>query len=101
VAGVVSETVEIVVNQPTFKLYRVHDPAKSCDYSDIDEAIAHAERVARELALAAAIRAGAAAPAVRLERTERRADMGTGGDYVAELTVRATATGRPLAGAHH
>ena len=101
VAGVVSETVDIVVNQPTFKLYRVHDPAKPCDYGDLDEAITHAERVATALALAAAIRAGAAEPAVRVERNERRANMGAGGDYVAELTIRATATGRPLAGAQH
>ena len=100
VAGVVSETVDILVNQPSFKLYRVHDPAKSADYGDLDEAVTHAERVATELAYAAAIRAGAANPAVRLERTEQRAHMGTGGDYVAELTIRATATGRPLAGAH-
>ena len=29
VAGVVSQTVEILVNQPTFKVFRVHDPAGS------------------------------------------------------------------------
>jgi N-methylhydantoinase A/oxoprolinase/acetone carboxylase beta subunit len=98
VAGVVSETIEILVNQPSFKVFRVHDPARSVDYSDLEEAVSHAERVATELALNAAVRAGASNPAVQLARREQRAHMGTGGDYVAELTVRATATGRPLAG---
>jgi N-methylhydantoinase A/oxoprolinase/acetone carboxylase beta subunit len=101
VAGVVTESIDILVNQPTFKLYRVHDPAGAKDYSDLDEATAHAERVATTLAHAAAVRAGASDPAVRLDRTERRANMGTGGDYVAEMTIRATATGRPLAGTTH
>src|SRR6202020_398072 len=32
VAGVVSQTVEILVNQPTFRVFRVHDPAGSRDY---------------------------------------------------------------------
>ena len=34
VAGVVSQTVEVLVNQPTFKVFRVHDPAGSRDYPD-------------------------------------------------------------------
>jgi N-methylhydantoinase A/oxoprolinase/acetone carboxylase beta subunit len=100
VAGVVTKTVDILINQPSFKLYRVHDPVGTRDYADLDEATAHAERAATALALEAAVRAGAENPAVRLERREQRAHMGTGGDYVAELTVRATATGRPLAGAN-
>ena len=101
VAGVVTESVDIFINQPAFKLYRVHDPAGTKDYSDLAEATSHAERVARALALALALRAGAEDPAVRVSRTEQRAHMGTGGDYVAELTIRATATGRPLAGGKH
>jgi N-methylhydantoinase A/oxoprolinase/acetone carboxylase beta subunit len=42
VAGVVSQTVEILVNQPTFKVFRVHDPAGSRDYPDPEPALAHA-----------------------------------------------------------
>lgn len=98
VAGVVTETIEVLINQPSFKIYRVHDPAGARDYSDLDEAVEHAKKAARSLALEAALRAGAEDPAVRIETREQRAHMGTGGDYVAELTVRATATGRPLAG---
>ena len=98
VAGVVSQSVEILVNQPTFKVFRVHDPAGSADYSDPEPALAHAHRVSRELALAAARRAGAADPHVETCVTERRAHVGPGTDYLAEAVTRSTATGRPLAG---
>src|ERR1700683_3261578 len=51
VAGVVSQTVEILVNQPTFKVFRVHDPAGSQDYADPEPALEHARRVSRHLGM--------------------------------------------------
>jgi N-methylhydantoinase A/oxoprolinase/acetone carboxylase beta subunit len=98
VAGVVSQTVEILVNQPTFKVFRVHDPAGSRDYQDPEPALEHAQRLSRELALAAARRAGAADPHVETSVTEKLARVGPGADYLAEAVARSTATGRPLAG---
>jgi N-methylhydantoinase A/oxoprolinase/acetone carboxylase beta subunit len=98
VAGVVSETCEVLVNQPTFKVFRVHDPAGSRDYSEADEAIEEARRVSREHALAAARRAGASDPHVETSVQERRAHAGSAGDYLAEATVRSRATGRPVTG---
>jgi N-methylhydantoinase A/oxoprolinase/acetone carboxylase beta subunit len=98
VAGVVSQTVAILVNQPTFKVFRVHDPAGSRDYPDPEPALAHAERVSRELALAAARRAGATDPHVETSVTRKLAQVGPGTDYLAEAVARSTATGRPLAG---
>jgi len=98
VAGVVSETCEVLVNQPTFKVFRVHDPAGSRDYSDSALAIEEAKRVSRELALAAARRAGATDPHVETSVTERRADSESGDHYLAEATVRSKATGRPATG---
>ncbi|HEV7612979.1 MAG TPA: hydantoinase/oxoprolinase family protein [Steroidobacteraceae bacterium] len=98
VAGVVSQTVEILVNQPTFKVFRVHDPAGSHDYPDSAPALDHARRVSRELALAAARRAGAADPHVETSVDERIANVGPGAEYLAEAVARSTATGRPLAG---
>src|ERR1700722_6721227 len=98
VAGVVSQTVEILVNQPTFKVFRVHDPAGSRDYPDPQPALEHAKRISSELALAAARRAGAADPHVETSVTERLAQVGPGADYLAEAVARSTATGRPLAG---
>jgi N-methylhydantoinase A/oxoprolinase/acetone carboxylase beta subunit len=98
VAGVVSQSVEILVNQPSFNVFRVHDPAGSQDYSDSKAALDHAERVARALALGAARRAGAADPHVDTTVTERRAQVGPGTDYLAEAIVCSTAVGRPLVG---
>src|SRR5882672_2894878 len=98
VAGVVSQTVEILVNQPSFKIFRVHDPAGSHDYPDPEPALEHAQRISRELALAAARRAGAADPHVETSVTEKLAQVGPGADYLAEAVARSTATGRPLAG---
>jgi hypothetical protein len=96
VAGVVSQTVEILVNQPTFQVFRVHDPAGSQDYSEPAPALEHAQRVSRELALAAARRAGAADPHVETSVTENLARIDAGADYLAQAVARSTATGRPL-----
>jgi len=96
VAGVVSQTVEILVNQTSFQVFRVHDPAGSCDYPDAGAALAHARRVSAELALAAARRAGAADPQVDTAVTEKLAQVGPGAEYLAEAVARSTATGRPV-----
>jgi N-methylhydantoinase A/oxoprolinase/acetone carboxylase beta subunit len=98
VAGVVSQSVEILVNQPTFNVFRVHDPAGSLDYPEPQPALEHARRISRELALAAARRAGANDPHVETSVSEKLAQVGPGADYLAEAVVRSTATGRPLAG---
>ena len=97
--GVVAETCAILVNQPAFKVFRVHDPAGNRDYGDSAQAIEEARRVSRELALAAATRAGAVEPRLETVVSERRARGGPAddGDYLAEATVRTTATGRPSA----
>jgi N-methylhydantoinase A/oxoprolinase/acetone carboxylase beta subunit len=101
VAGVVSQSAEVVVNQPTFGVFRVHDPAGSRDFEAPEPAIEHARAAAGGLALAAARRAGAADPHVETSVRERRADMGSDLNYLAEAMVRATATGRPFAGHLH
>jgi len=101
VAGVVSQTVDVLVNQPTFKVFRVHDPGGTRDYDEPEPAIEHARRLSRELALAAALRAGATDPHVETTVTERRAQVGLTVDYLAEAVARSTATGRPFAGHLH
>ena len=98
VAGVVSSAIDILVNQPSFKVFRVHDPSGSQDYPDPEPALEHARRASSELALAAARRAGAADPHVETNVTQRLAQVGPGTDYLAEAVVRSVATGRPLAG---
>ena len=98
VAGVVSETFEVLVNQTTFNVFRVHDPAGSRDYSDETEAIREATRISRDQALSAALRSGAKDPNVQTSVAERRAQAGTSENYLAEAMVRSTATGRPATG---
>ena len=98
VAGVVSEVCDVLVNQPAFQVFRVHDPAGSRDYSQEREALEDARRVSRQLALAAAERAGARDPHVETAVLEQRANAGTADDYLAEATVRSRATGRPATG---
>ncbi|MGH8319014.1 MAG: hydantoinase/oxoprolinase N-terminal domain-containing protein [Steroidobacteraceae bacterium] len=95
VVGVVSETVDILVNQPQWQVFRVHDPAGIRDFAEPEGAIAVAKDVSRELALAAARRAGATDPHMETFVTERRASASSGEDYLAEATVRSRATGRP------
>jgi N-methylhydantoinase A/oxoprolinase/acetone carboxylase beta subunit len=98
VAGVVRQTVEILVNQPSFNVFRVHDPAGSVDYADSAVAIEHAQRVSYDLSLAAARRAGAADPHVETSVSQRIAHGSGGAAYLAEAVARSTATGRPLVG---
>jgi len=98
VAGVVSETSEVLVNQTTYQVFRVHDPAGSRDYPDATEAINEATRISRALAIAAAQRSGAMEPNVKTSIIERRAQAGTDAEYLAEAAVRSTATGRPVTG---
>jgi N-methylhydantoinase A/oxoprolinase/acetone carboxylase beta subunit len=96
VAGVVSQTVDILVNQPAFNCFRVHDPAGIRDYEDSAAAIEYAQRVSRELALAAALRAGAADPQVSTCLRKNVAGSGPGREYLAEAIARSVASGRPL-----
>jgi len=98
VAGVVAETSEVLVNQTTFNVFRVHDPGGSRDYSDANEAIEAATRISRALAIEAARRSGAKDPDVKTSVAERRAQAGTDAEYLAEAAVRSTATGRPATG---
>jgi hypothetical protein len=86
------------VNQPTLNVFRVHDPAGSRDYADAAEAVEEARRVSRELALAAAHRAGASDPHVETSVSEQRARGEITGGYLAEATARSRATGRPITG---
>ncbi len=97
VAGVVSQVVDVLVNQPQFGVFRVHDPAGSRDFTAPEPALDCARELSQELALAAAHRAGAPDPHVETTIIERRAHMGAS-DYLAQARVRSTATGRPLRG---
>ncbi|MBI3899287.1 MAG: hydantoinase/oxoprolinase family protein [Gammaproteobacteria bacterium] len=97
VAGVVMQSVEILVTQPKLELFRVHGPEGPQDFPDADAAIARAAEIAQVLARDAALRAGAVMPKVDTVVQKKVAKQTSGKDFLAEATVRSTATGRPLA----
>jgi N-methylhydantoinase A/oxoprolinase/acetone carboxylase beta subunit len=94
VAGVVSQTVDVLVEQPSDQLYRVYDPAGIRDYDAIEPALEHARRVSHERARAAALGAGAADPSVETAVHEKSVEQ-SGRAYLVEAIVRSIATGRP------
>jgi N-methylhydantoinase A/oxoprolinase/acetone carboxylase beta subunit len=96
VAGVVAQTVEVLIEQPSDQRFRVYDPAGIRDYEQVELALEHARRVSRDLAHAAAVAAGAASPSVETTIREQRVEQ-SGSSYLVEAIVRSTATGRPLA----
>jgi N-methylhydantoinase A/oxoprolinase/acetone carboxylase beta subunit len=98
VAGIVRQSVEIVVTQPEQDRYRLHGPEGTRDFHGIDMALEAAESLARDLALEAARRAGAPAPAVETSLSQRRVERPGLPDFLVEAMIRATATGRPQAG---
>lgn len=95
VAGVVMQTVEILVTQMTLKVFRLHDPAGQQDFTDAEEAISRAKEIAEKLASDAALKAGAATVTIETTVAKKTAKQKDGGDFMAEAVIRSTATGRP------
>ncbi len=98
VAGVVSQTVGGGGESDQLQSLSSARSRGEQDYAESEPALEHAQRVSRELALAAARRAGASDPHVETVVTEKLAQVGSGDDYLAEAVARSTATGRPFAG---
>jgi N-methylhydantoinase A/oxoprolinase/acetone carboxylase beta subunit len=97
VAGVVMQSVEILVTTPKLELYRLHGPHGNRDFRDPDEVIAAAVALSRDLATAAAHAAGALAPELATRIQRKTADKGGGGTLLIEAAIRTTASGRPVA----
>ena len=95
VAGVVMQSVEILVTQTTLSVFRVHAPGGQQDFDDAQAAIAHAREVSRQLAYEAAQRAGAAMPEIETTVRKKSAEQAGGEEFMAEAAVCSTATGRP------
>lgn len=95
VAGVIMQSVEILVTQTTLSVFRVHDPDGPQDFDDAEAAIALAHEVSRKLAWEAAKRAGAILPDLETTVRKKSARQAGGEDFLAEATVCTVATGRP------
>lgn len=98
VAGVIKQSVEIVVTQTTLSVFRVHEPNGPQDFDDAETAIARAHEVSRQLAYQAAARAGARMPEIDTTVRKKSARQASGEEFMAEAIVCSTATGRPAVG---
>jgi N-methylhydantoinase A/oxoprolinase/acetone carboxylase beta subunit len=98
VAGVIMQSVDIVVTQTTLSVFRVHGPNGPQDFDDAETAIARAHEVSRQLAYQAAARAGARMPEVETTVRKKSATQASGEEFMAEAIVCSTATGRPAVG---
>ncbi|NLJ36104.1 MAG: DUF1638 domain-containing protein [candidate division WS1 bacterium] len=99
IGAVASEVIvhEKTVVRPTEAgAFVAHSRDSRREYSDLERAIAFATTTARELALQHARDAGAVNPAVRTEVDRRMARIADGSMQLIEVSVTATAAGRPL-----
>lgn len=95
VAGVVMQSVEILVTQATLAVFRVHDPEGPQDFDDAEAAIAFARGISRQLACEAAKRAGAIMPDLATTVRKKSARQVGGEEFLAEASVCTVASGRP------
>ena len=98
VVGSVVQTVRLQIRQlADWKGYRVHFPEGVQDFKELEEAASYAEQQARELAEAQAIRAGAEAPQIQVNRQDHvyHPENGSYEDVYLGTEVTATAVGRP------
>ena len=94
--------VDLIMRSDSIARQKVHEVHPELLFWSMNHGkpLEHAKRISRELALAAARRAGAADPHVETTLSEKLALVGPGADYLAEAVARSTATGRPLASLH-
>ncbi|HHY38699.1 MAG TPA: hydantoinase/oxoprolinase family protein [Clostridia bacterium] len=95
VTGSVSEVVEILIHQDPSGGYVMFCPDERKVFDDLEEAKRHAERIAREMALAAAKAAGAEDPAVSVRTEESWSTVGGGDRLHVRTRVVAQAFGKP------
>jgi len=95
VAGMVHKTIRVVVNQAAFKQFKVHTSNEVRSFESDEAALEFAKERASQLAISAAIDAGASDPDLSIDVIEQRAQHADQPDYLAEATIIATARGRP------
>lgn len=95
VAGGIMQTVNVVITAPSEGRFRAHLPDGIADFSELEAAAAHAEKIAGGLALDQALRAGADDPQVQVDRADDVVTDSGGGRVFIESRITATAVGRP------
>ena len=92
--GQVRVVAEASIVQPEQGLFRVYSHLGPASFRQFDDAFAFAEQTLSEEAGARARQAGAADFKVRVDRTDKTAEI-EGKPTIVESQVRAVATGRP------
>ncbi len=95
VASKVVQRARITVTQPSQGTYRVHENGGPRDFQQLEQALEHADGLARNAALRLAQRAGATVPELLVRIDQNRVDHDIDGSVFFEATVCATATGIP------
>ncbi|MGQ0486388.1 MAG: hydantoinase/oxoprolinase family protein [Hyphomicrobiales bacterium] len=93
--GVVARTVTVAIEGDGGGLFRVHGPEGVSVFTGGAEAVAAAEELARQAALAAAAAMGAEAPQVRISVEKHHLPDAADDNGLLEAVVRAEAIGRP------
>jgi N-methylhydantoinase A/oxoprolinase/acetone carboxylase beta subunit len=95
VAGGVLKRVEALITQPFEGRFRVHLPTGNQDFAGLEAAAEHASKVATNLAIAAAVAAGADLPETSVAREDITAESVGGTKLFIEARIVVTALGRP------
>jgi N-methylhydantoinase A/oxoprolinase/acetone carboxylase beta subunit len=95
VAGGILQTVMATITAPSDGLFRVHLPTGNADFTDIEEAAAHAMAEASALATATARAAGAGDIELRHRRSDKVHRDATGLQIFIESRIDVSAFGRP------
>ena len=95
VAGGIVQTVMATITAPSDGLFRVHLPTGNADFTDIEEAAAHAMAEASALATATARAAGAGDIELRHRRSDKVHRDATGLQVFIESRIDVSAFGRP------
>jgi N-methylhydantoinase A/oxoprolinase/acetone carboxylase beta subunit len=95
VMGVVIQHASLTVTQPLHGRFIVHSESDPREFSDLQEALQCARKLARERVHAMARRAGAGAVEISLAESGRHVQHEVDGELFLETVVTATASGRP------
>jgi N-methylhydantoinase A/oxoprolinase/acetone carboxylase beta subunit len=95
VLGQVSQRVHITLTQPARGVFKVFTPLGPQDFGDLASAVAHAQHLAGEEALARALASGAETAEVIYTQRNNSVDNDIDGNVFFEAVVTATATGAP------
>lgn len=98
VGSVVSRVRALVLPQAETDLLRVHLPGEVAEFASLEEALGHAERRGRALAVEGALRSGAGDVEIQVLRSDHTAPVadGWGEDVYVQTTMELTAVGRPV-----